>query len=47
MERYGNKFHDLEENNYVLRKDNEAMKVQLRGTMQEKLRIQKTLGEYE
>lgn len=47
MEKYGNKFHDLEQNNYILRKENESMKAQLRGLMQEKLRIQKSTSEYE
>lgn len=34
MEKYLAKFNVLEENNYVIKKDNEAMKVQLRTLMQ-------------
>jgi len=34
MEKYGSKLHNLEENNYVLKKDNNNMKTQLRTLMQ-------------
>lgn len=34
MEKYRSKFHNLEETNYVLKKDNDSMKTQLRTVMQ-------------
>ena len=47
MEQYSSKFQELEENNYVLKRDNDGMKSQLRNLMQEKMRMQKGLREYE
>lgn len=47
MEKYLAKFNVLEENNYVIKKDNEAMKVQLRTLMQQKLKMQKSIKDYE
>jgi chromosome segregation ATPase len=47
MENYGAKFHNLEENNYILKKDNNAMKAQLRTLMQDKMKMQKTIHEHE
>ena len=47
MEKYSSKFHELEEGNYVLKKDNENMKSQLRNFLQEKMRMQKSAREYE
>ena len=47
MEKYGSKFEELEENNFVLKRDNDSMKNQLRSAMQEKMRMQKSLREYE
>lgn len=46
MEKYRSKFHNLEETNYVLKKDNDNMKVQLRSAMQDKLRLQKVVKEH-
>ena len=47
MEKYSSKFQDLEESNYLLKRDNDGIKEQLRSVMQERVRLQKGLRESE
>ena len=47
MEKYSSKFQDMEENNYLLKKDNDVIKEQLRSIMQERIRLQKNMRELE
>ena len=47
MEKYSSKFQDLEESNYLLKRDNDGIKEQLRSVMQERIRLQKGLKELE